>query len=103
MEHATTVLIADSAEDFCTALTAALQRGSGFQVVGTAGDGEQAIRMIADSGACGARMTGSGSAVFGVYDSEEACARAHAKLLEHYPTCRMMKTEESGVVVEEIP
>ena len=48
MEHATTVLIADSAEDFCTALTAALQRGSGFQVVGTAGDGEQAIRMITD-------------------------------------------------------
>ena len=48
MEHATTVLIADSAEDFCTALTAALQRESGFQVVGTAGDGEQAIRMITD-------------------------------------------------------
>ena len=48
MEHATTVLIADSAEDFSTALTAALQRGSGFQVVGTAADGEQAIRMITE-------------------------------------------------------
>ena len=46
MEHATTVLIADSAEDFCTGLTAALQRTEGFQVVGTASDGEQAIRMI---------------------------------------------------------
>ena len=46
MEHATTVFIADSAEDFCTALTAALQRADGFHVVGTAGDGEQAIRMI---------------------------------------------------------
>ena len=48
MEHATTVFIADSAEDFCTALAAALQRADGFQVVGTAGDGEQAIRMIAE-------------------------------------------------------
>ena len=46
MEHATTVLIADSAEDFCTGLTAALQRAGGFQVAGTASDGEQAIRMI---------------------------------------------------------
>ena len=48
MEHATTVLIADSAEDFCSGLTAALQRSEGFQVVGTAGDGEQAIRMIGE-------------------------------------------------------
>ena len=46
MEHATTVFIADSAEDFCTGLTAALQRASGFHVVGTANDGEQTIRMI---------------------------------------------------------
>lgn len=48
MEHATTVLIADSAEDFCNSLAAALQRSDGFQVVGTASDGEQAIRMIMD-------------------------------------------------------
>ena len=48
MEHATTVLIADSAEDFCYALAAALQRSEGFQVVGTAADGEQAIRLIAE-------------------------------------------------------
>ncbi len=46
MEHVTTVFIADSAEDFCTALTAALQRADGFHVVGTATDGEQAVRMI---------------------------------------------------------
>ena len=46
MEHATTVFIADGAEDFCTGLTAALQRAGGFQVVGTANDGEQAIRNI---------------------------------------------------------
>nr|MBQ8244437.1 sporulation transcription factor Spo0A [Oscillospiraceae bacterium] len=48
MEHATTVFIADSAEDFCAGLTAALQRSDGFHVVGTAGDGEQAIRMIGE-------------------------------------------------------
>ena len=48
MEHATTVFIADSAEDFCTGLTAALQRASGFHVVGTASDGEQTIRMVAE-------------------------------------------------------
>ena len=47
MEHATTVFIADGAEDFCAGLTAALQRSGGFQVVGTATDGEQAIRSIA--------------------------------------------------------
>ena len=46
MEHTTTVFIADSAEEFCTGLTAALQRADGFHVVGTANDGEQAIRMI---------------------------------------------------------
>ena len=46
MEHTTTVFIADSAEDFCSGLTAVLQRAGGFHVVGTAGDGETAIRMI---------------------------------------------------------
>lgn len=46
MEHATTLFIADSAEEFCTGLTAALQRAEGFQVVGTANDGEKATRMI---------------------------------------------------------
>ena len=46
MEHATTVFIADSAEDFCAGLTTALQRGDGFHVIGTAADGEQALRMI---------------------------------------------------------
>ena len=48
MEHLTTVLIADSSEEFCAGLTAALQRADGFQVVGTASDGEQAIRLIGD-------------------------------------------------------
>ena len=36
MDHSTTVLIADSAEGFCTELTAHLQRAGGFQILGTA-------------------------------------------------------------------
>ena len=48
MEHVTSVFIADSAEEFCSGLSAVLQRSEGFQVVGTATDGEQAIRMIAE-------------------------------------------------------
>ena len=46
MDHCTNVLIADSAEEFCTALSTSLQRAGGFVVCGTAGDGEQAIRQI---------------------------------------------------------
>ena len=46
MEHYTNVLIADSAEEFCTALSNGLQRAGGFVVCGTASDGEQAIRQI---------------------------------------------------------
>ena len=46
MEHYTTVFIADSTEEFCSGLSAALQRTGGFQILGTAADGEQAIRQI---------------------------------------------------------
>ncbi len=48
MEKHTTVIIADSSEEFCSSLTAALQRTEGFQVLGTATDGEQALRLITD-------------------------------------------------------
>ena len=46
MERAMTVFIADNTEEFTASLTAALQRSEGFQVVGSASDGEQAIREI---------------------------------------------------------
>ena len=46
MEQITTVFIADSTEEFCKSLSAALQRAEGFQVVGTACDGESALRFI---------------------------------------------------------
>ena len=48
MEHCTTVFIADSAEEFCAGLTGALQRAGSFQILGTANDGEAAIRGILD-------------------------------------------------------
>ena len=46
MDHCTTVFIADGSEEFCSSLCLALQRAGGFQIVGMASDGEQAIRMI---------------------------------------------------------
>ena len=46
MDNQTTVMIADNTEEFCTGLANALQRTEGFRVVGTANDGEQAVRMI---------------------------------------------------------
>lgn len=46
MDNRATVFIADSAEEFCGSLSAALGRAEGFQVIGTAGDGELAVRMI---------------------------------------------------------
>ena len=63
---------------------------------------DRAIRAIEESGACGARMTGSGSAVFGVYSDEAACRRAEKMLKERYPACRMIMTADCGVVIEEV-
>ena len=48
MDNVTNVIIADNSEEFCTNLAAALQRAGGFQVMGTANDGEQAIRMVTE-------------------------------------------------------
>ena len=46
MDNRTTVLIADTSEEFCASLTKALQSAEGFQVLGIAADGEQAIAMV---------------------------------------------------------
>ena len=46
MDNRTTVLIADTSEEFCTSLSKALQSANAFQVLGTAADGEQAITMV---------------------------------------------------------
>jgi len=46
MDKRTTVFISDGTDEFCSLLTGALNRAEGFQVVGTAGDGEQTVRMV---------------------------------------------------------
>ncbi|MBR2889376.1 MAG: sporulation transcription factor Spo0A [Oscillospiraceae bacterium] len=48
MDNPTTVIIADNSEEFCGALSEALHRTGRFEVIGTALDGEQALRMIAE-------------------------------------------------------
>ena len=48
MDNLTSIVIADSSEEFCASLTGALQRAGGFHILGTAGDGEIAIRMVTD-------------------------------------------------------
>ena len=48
MDNSTSVIIADNAEEFCANLTAVLQRCDGFQIIGTATDGEQAIRLVSE-------------------------------------------------------
>ena len=48
MDNHTTVIIADNSEEFCSSLATVLQRAEGFQVLGIANDGEQAIRMVTE-------------------------------------------------------
>ena len=48
MDNQTSVIIADNTEEFCGNLTTALQRAGGFRVLGTANDGEQAVRMVTE-------------------------------------------------------
>ena len=45
MEKRTSVLIADGSEEFCAQLTAALQN-AGYQVLGSAPDGQSAIEQL---------------------------------------------------------
>lgn len=47
MDNRTTVLIADGSEEFCSSLSAALLHTDAFLVVGTANNGEQTIRKVA--------------------------------------------------------
>ena len=48
MNKLTTVVIADNTEEFCCSLSAELQKAGGFQILGTATDGEQAVRLVAE-------------------------------------------------------
>ena len=53
---------------------------------------DRAIRAIEESGAVGARMTGSGSAVYGLFDSFEYAAVACTMLKDNYPQVFIAKT-----------
>ena len=46
MDKRTSILIADNSEEFCSALSTALQRTERFAIVGTACDGEQAMGLL---------------------------------------------------------
>ena len=48
MSNPTTVIIADNSEEFCAALSEALQRTDRFRILGCAADGEAALRMITE-------------------------------------------------------
>ena len=48
MDNHMTVIIADNSEEFCSSLSAILQRTEGFRVLGVANDGEQAVRMVTE-------------------------------------------------------
>ena len=59
----------------------------------------EAIDALTAEGACGARMTGSGSAVFGLFAQPGICRRAGDKLSKRWASCRMMRTASCGVVL----
>ena len=90
------------------AMERALRQGELLQVAGYLGNsfeplvarkhpGLLAIRaMMEDCGALGVAMTGSGSALFGIFDAFDMAAMASMKLMEHHQTflCRNLKAEE---------
>lgn len=57
---------------------------------------------LADEGAAPARLSGSGSTVFGLFESETACRRAAARLGRAFPGFRLFetRTEPRGVSFE---
>lgn len=54
-------------------------------------------RALTDLGAVGAAMTGSGSAVFGLFDDEAAARRAHDTLAAHYRECYLTRPSPAAV------
>lgn len=58
----------------------------------------QAARMLEEAGAIRAMMTGSGSVVYGVYESETAALAAQRQLLGQNIRCLVTQTAEAGIV-----
>jgi len=62
---------------------------------------ESIKEVLLDCGALGAIMTGSGSAVFGLFTDIENAKKAHSKLIETYSECFLVKTiNETAPVCE---
>lgn len=57
----------------------------------------EAIEELYKTGAIMARMSGSGSAVFGVFSSHAAATRARDRLCERYAFCEQVRTMPTGV------
>ena len=55
-----------------------------------------AIETLRDAGACAARMTGSGAAVFGVFQDEASCLKALETVRPFYPFAEAVHTVEAG-------
>ena len=55
-------------------------------------------RALADGGAMGAAMTGSGSAVFGLFDNEAAAKAAYASLSQQYAECFLTRPWSPGEI-----
>lgn len=62
---------------------------------------EQAIRAMYENGAVMARMSGSGSAVFGAFENVRDLRRAEAALKERFAFCEHVRTTPLGVEMEE--
>lgn len=63
----------------------------------------QATAALQEAGALQALMTGSGSAVFGLFASQEAAQSALPSLWRRWPRATVLSTREGGVEVTEIP
>ncbi len=61
----------------------------------------EAIEQLKENGAVFARMSGSGSAVFGVFENADAAARAQKVLSEKYVFCERITTSPCGVEISE--
>ena len=61
----------------------------------------QAIERLKECGAVFARMSGSGSAVFGVFEDENEAARAREMLSREYTFCECITTVPAGVELAE--
>ena len=96
-EAALDALCRGDIRELCGNLGNVLQRGAEAQRP----EITQAIAALKENGAVGAQMTGSGSAVFGVFARAKDCRIAHARLREKYRSCRMMSTQDEGIIIRE--